>query len=50
MPSGFAFVDFENCNEAQKAYEMLNGAQVLGSQQLEVEVVKKRSGTDDMDS
>lgn len=40
-PPGFAFVEFENRNEAEKACDILNGTEVLGSK-LRVEISKGR--------
>lgn len=40
-PPGFAFVEFENRDEAEKACDILNGTEVLGSK-LRVEISKSR--------
>jgi len=41
-PPGFAFVEFESRNEAEKACEILNGVEALGSGKLRVEISKGR--------
>lgn len=46
QPSNFAFVDFGCASEAEKACDMLNGAEALGSTKLEAEVVKQHSDPD----
>lgn len=40
-PPGFAFVEFENRDDAEKACDIMNGSEVLGSQ-LRVEISKGR--------
>jgi len=40
-PPGFAFVEFENRDDAEKACDLLNGTEVLGSK-LRVEISKGR--------
>ena len=40
-PPGFAFVEFENRNDAEKACDIMNGSEILGSQ-LRVEISKGR--------
>lgn len=46
-PCGFAFVDFESIDDAAKACEMLHGKQALDSDDLKVEIVKRKDDEDD---
>lgn len=41
-PPGFAFVEFESRNDAEKACDILNGTEILGSGKLRVEISKGR--------
>lgn len=41
-PPGFAFVEFESRNDAEKACDILNGTEVLGSGKIRVEISKGR--------
>lgn len=41
-PSGFAFIDYETVDEAEKAVEMLNQKKILDSDALEVEIVRRQ--------
>lgn len=49
-PPGFAFVDFETVDEAERACGMFNGKEALGSNKLKVEILKRRSDEDDDES
>lgn len=39
-PPGFAFVEYESKNDAEKACSILNGTETLGSDKLRVEISK----------
>lgn len=45
-PKGFAYVDFEQVSEAEKAFEMLNATEALGSTKLEADIVEYEDDTD----